>query len=96
MFDDKAKELRWKSEFFRRSRRRMKLPKMLARLRGRFEYLVASIRLPRVDIVGKSDMVLAVLENKKAVSTDGMLTAFGNRLPENAENGQWEERLEIH
>jgi hypothetical protein len=45
VFDDKTKELRWKTELLRRFRRRVKLPNMLARLRGRFEYLVASIGL---------------------------------------------------
>jgi len=43
MFDDKIKELRWKNEVLRRSRRRMKLPKMLSRLQNRFEDLVSSI-----------------------------------------------------
>jgi|GEM_PF-2725502 len=39
------------------------------------------IRLPKVDIVGKSEVVLAVLKNKKAVRTDGVLTALGSWLP---------------
>ena len=39
------------------------------------------IKLPKVEIVGKSDVILAVLENRKAVSTDGVLTAVGSWLP---------------
>ena len=39
------------------------------------------IRLPKVDIVGKSEVVLAVLKNKKAVRTDGVLTALRSWLP---------------
>jgi len=39
------------------------------------------IRLPKVDIVGKSEVVLDVLKNKKAVRTDGVLTALGSWLP---------------
>jgi hypothetical protein len=39
------------------------------------------IKLPKVEIVAKSDVVLAVLENKKAVRTDGVLTAVGSWLP---------------
>jgi site-specific DNA recombinase len=40
-----------------------------------------TINLPKVDIVGKSEVVLAVLENKKAVRTGGILTALGSWLP---------------
>ncbi|MBW2609493.1 MAG: hypothetical protein JRC68_04005 [Deltaproteobacteria bacterium] len=43
MFDDKTKELRWKNELLRRSRRMMQLPRMLARLQSRFEDLVSLI-----------------------------------------------------
>jgi len=44
------------------------------------------IKLPKVDIVGKSDMILAVLENKKAVRTDGVLTAVDAWLPSTDSN----------
>ena len=40
-----------------------------------------TINLPKVEIVGKSEVVLAVLENKKAVRTGGILTASGSWLP---------------
>jgi site-specific DNA recombinase len=40
-----------------------------------------TINLPKVEIVGKSEVVLAVLENKKAVRTGGILTASGFWLP---------------
>jgi hypothetical protein len=39
------------------------------------------VNLPRVDIAGKTDVVLAALENEKAISTGGILTASGNWLP---------------
>jgi hypothetical protein len=39
------------------------------------------IDLPKVEIVGKSEVVLAVLTNKKAARTDGVLTALGSWLP---------------
>lgn len=39
------------------------------------------ITLLEVEIVGKSDMVLAVLENKKIVRTTGILTADNGWLP---------------
>ena len=39
------------------------------------------VNVPRVDIVGKTDVLLAVLENKTAVRTDGVLTAVGAWLP---------------
>jgi len=39
------------------------------------------INLPRVEIVAKPEVILAVLENKKAVRTDGVLTAVGAWLP---------------
>ena len=44
------------------------------------------IKLPKVDIVGKSDVILAVLENKKAVRTDGVLTAVDAWLPSTDSN----------
>jgi hypothetical protein len=53
------------------------------------------VKLPRVDIAGKTDMVLAALENEKAISTDGILTAFGNRLPQKCQNKYWEERVSL-
>ena len=39
------------------------------------------IKLPMVEIVGKTDAILAVLENKNAVKTDGVLTAIDSWLP---------------
>jgi hypothetical protein len=39
------------------------------------------INLPRVEIVAKPDVILAALENKTAVRTDGVLTAVGDWLP---------------
>ncbi len=39
------------------------------------------INLPKVEIVAKPEVILAVLENKKAVRTDGVLTAVGDWLP---------------
>jgi site-specific DNA recombinase len=39
------------------------------------------IKLPRVEILGKMDAILAVLENKNAVKTDGILTALDIWLP---------------
>jgi hypothetical protein len=39
------------------------------------------IKLPKVEIVAKPEVILAVLENKKAVRTDGVLTAVGDWLP---------------
>lgn len=39
------------------------------------------VRLPSVEIIGKVDTVLTILENKKAVRTNGVLTAVGNWLP---------------
>jgi hypothetical protein len=48
-----------------------------------------------VDIAGKTDMVLAALENEKAISTDGALKAFGNRLPQKCQNKYWEERVSL-
>ena len=39
------------------------------------------IELPKVEIIGKMDAILAVLENKNAVKTDGVLTAVGTWLP---------------
>jgi hypothetical protein len=39
------------------------------------------INLPRVEIVAKPEVILAVLENKTAVRTDGVLTAVGDWLP---------------
>ena len=39
------------------------------------------IKLPRVELVGKSEVVLAILENEKAVRTGGVLTAVGTWLP---------------
>jgi hypothetical protein len=39
------------------------------------------INLPKVEIVAKPEVILAVLENKKAVRTDGVLTAVGVWLP---------------
>jgi site-specific DNA recombinase len=39
------------------------------------------INLPRVEIVAKPAVILAVLENKTAVRTDGVLTAVGDWLP---------------
>jgi hypothetical protein len=44
------------------------------------------IKLPKVDIIGRSDVVLAVLENKKAVKTDGVLTAVDAWLPSTDSN----------
>ena len=44
------------------------------------------INLPRVDIEGKTDVLLAVLENKTAVRTDGVLTAVGAWLPRTDSN----------
>ena len=40
------------------------------------------ITLPKVEIFGKPDVVLAVLQNKKAVRTGGVLTAVDSWLPE--------------
>jgi site-specific DNA recombinase len=40
-----------------------------------------TINLPRVEIVGKTAAILATLENKTAVRTDGVLTAGGSWLP---------------
>ena len=40
------------------------------------------ITLPKVEIIGRPDVVLAVLQNKKAVRTDdAVLTAVGSWLP---------------
>ena len=39
------------------------------------------INLPRVEIVAKPQVILAVLENKTAVRTDGVLTAVSGWLP---------------
>jgi hypothetical protein len=39
------------------------------------------IKLPRVEIIGKTDAILATLENKNAVRTEGVLTAVGTWLP---------------
>ncbi len=39
------------------------------------------VTLPQVEIVGRSEVVLAVLENKEAVRTAGVLTAVGFWLP---------------
>jgi hypothetical protein len=39
------------------------------------------INLPKVEIVGKTEAILATLENKTAVRTDGVLTAVGAWLP---------------
>ena len=39
------------------------------------------IDLPKVEIVAIPEVILAVLENKKAVRTDGVLTAVGVWLP---------------
>ena len=39
------------------------------------------IKLPRVEIIGKTDAILAVLENKTAVRAEGVLTAVGTWLP---------------
>ncbi|UCE57136.1 MAG: recombinase zinc beta ribbon domain-containing protein [Desulfobacterales bacterium] len=44
------------------------------------------INLPKVEIVAKPDVVLAVLENKKAVRTDDVLTAIGSWLPSTDSN----------
>jgi len=44
------------------------------------------INLPRVEIVAKPEVILAVLENKKAVRTDGVLTAVGDWLPSTDSN----------
>jgi hypothetical protein len=40
-----------------------------------------TITLPKVEILGKIDAILATLENKTAVRTDGVLTAEGFWLP---------------
>jgi hypothetical protein len=40
------------------------------------------ITLPKVEIIGRPDVVLAVLQNKKAVRTSGVLTAVDSWLPE--------------
>jgi len=40
-----------------------------------------TITLPKVEIVGNTDAILATLENKTAVRTDGVLTAVGAWLP---------------
>ena len=52
MFEDKLKELRWKNELLRRSRRRKKLPKMLARLQSRFDTLGAKSIAERLNQEG--------------------------------------------
>ena len=39
------------------------------------------VKLPRVELVGKSEIILAILENQKAVRTGGVLTAVGSWLP---------------
>ena len=39
------------------------------------------IKLPKVEIIGRTEAVMAVLENKNAVRTDGVLTAMGTWLP---------------
>jgi hypothetical protein len=39
------------------------------------------INLPGLETVAKPDVVLAVLENRTAVRTDGVLTAVGDWLP---------------
>jgi hypothetical protein len=39
------------------------------------------INLPKAEIVGKTEAVLSLLENKTAVRTDGVLTAGGSWLP---------------
>jgi site-specific DNA recombinase len=44
------------------------------------------INLPRVEIVAKPEVILAVLENKTAVRTDGVLTAVGDWLPSTDSN----------
>jgi hypothetical protein len=44
------------------------------------------INLPRVEIVAKPAVILAVLENKTAVRTDGVLTAVGDWLPSTDSN----------
>jgi hypothetical protein len=43
------------------------------------------INLPKVEIVAKPEVILTVLENKKAVRTDDVLTAIGCWLPERVE-----------
>ena len=37
---------------------------------------------PKVEIFGKTEALIAALENKKAVRTDGVLTAVDSWLPE--------------
>ena len=44
------------------------------------------INLPKVEIVAKPEVILAVLENKTAVRTDGVLTAVGDWLPSTDSN----------
>ena len=39
------------------------------------------INLPKVEIVAKPEVILAVLEKEKAVRTDGVLTAVSAWLP---------------
>jgi hypothetical protein len=44
------------------------------------------INLPKVEIVAKSDVLLAVLENKSAVRTETVLTAVSGWLPSTDSN----------
>lgn len=63
MFDDKLKELRWKNEVLRRSKRRMKLPEMLVRLQNQFRGLLSSITS---QVQGLTDMVGKLHEVEQA------------------------------
>jgi hypothetical protein len=40
-----------------------------------------TITLPKIEILGRTQAILATLENKTAVRTDGVLTAGGSWLP---------------
>ena len=62
----------------RRTKRREKLLQLFV------EKIV--INLPRVKIVAKPEVILAMLENKTAVRTDGVLTAVSVWLPSTDSN----------
>ena len=58
------------------------------RMESMFMFEKIVITLPKVEIFGKTEALIAALENKKAVRTDGVLTAVGSWLPGTDSNRQ--------